>query len=229
MSRKALITILFITTVVVLIFIISINSISYSHSYKYDLVNTTNDKSVEETSDEMIENVQDSEKIIINEEFVQGVKITTYSNITYDVYSNGYKEITNNIESVEFDNSGYNGSTKSLKNQANENVELYYEKINSVLETTNQYRNEVGLNTLTLDKGLCIAASVRALEMSYTEKLSHTRPDGAKCFIVLQDLNINYTSAGENIADGFKYTESVCNAWKNSESHYKNIICNKYV
>lgn len=297
MSRKTLITVLFITAVLVLIVFICLNStVRHSESYKYSLVNTTNDESLKETSDKLDDkienendliysnsnnvespnaglqinsesrsyndtvsrsmeldrrtvtsyndNIQDnieeisqtsveyvdsvSEKVLLKEEFIQGVKVSTYNNITYDLYSNGYKEITNTIESVEVDNSGYNGNTGSLKSEANENIELYSERISDVLEITNKYRSEVGLNNLTLDKDLCLAASVRALEMSYTENLSHTRPDGAKCFIVLDDLDIDYNSAGENIADGFKYTENVCKAWKNSEGHYKNIVCKKY-
>jgi len=288
MSRKALITVLFITTVLVLIVFVCFNStVSHSESYKYGLVNTTNDESLKETSDKLgnkiesennlinnnevqntgsqinsdsrsyndtvsrnmelnrrtvtsynnIEEISQtsveyvdsvSEKVLLKEEFIQGVKVSTYNNITYDLYSNGYKEVTNSIESVEVDNSSYNGNTGSLKSEANENIEVYAERISQVLEITNEYRSEVGLNNLILDKNLCVAASVRALEMSYTENLSHTRPDGAKCFMVLEDLDINYTSAGENIADGFKYTENVCKAWKNSEGHYKNIIGKKY-
>ena len=284
MSRRTLITFLFITIVLIVIVLVSLNS---GNCYEYSLVNTTNDEGLKETSDKIKEdylnysNINNdlvymytgseernynnvpsrsiqfdrmsstsnntnsnnegeifqedvyyvdsvAEKVLIKEEQVQGVKIFTYNNITYDVYSNGYKEISNLIESFEVDNSGYNGDTGSLKKQAVDNVELYSDKINSVLEIINQYRKEQGVNSCVLDKNLCVAASVRALEMSYTENLSHIRPDGAKCFVVLDDLEINYNSAGENIADGFKNAESVCNAWKNSEGHYRNIISKKY-
>ncbi len=110
----------------------------------------------------------------------------------------------------------------------NESEENYLENINEVLDLTNLYRNEVGLNQLSLDENLCEAATVRASEMAVANNLSHTRPDGEKCFVVLDDLGINYVCAAENIADGFTSSETVCDAWKNSEGHYKNIICNKY-
>lgn len=289
MSRKTLITFLFITIVLI---VIALVSLKFNNSYKYSLVNTANDEGLKETSDKIndnfenenclnysnVNNVQEfiqagigtrdynnvtsrnmhfdrirssinntklnsveetfqesaqyvdsvAEKVLVKEDNLHGVKIFTYNNITYDVYSNGYKEISNLIESFEVDNSGYNGNTGSLKNQAVENVELHSEKINSVLEFTNKFRRDKGLDNCVLDNNLCVAASVRALEMSYTENLSHTRPDGAKCFVVLDDLDINYNSAGENIADGFKNSEKVCNAWKNSEEHYRNIISKKY-
>lgn len=276
MSNKTLITVLFITMLVCVIIFVSFNQVnSESDSYKYGVVNTTNEEIVEiseETKEEksnkennfneqrtngstvsrnlendrriVAENAKKevsenspaeikfvgnfSEKIVLKEEFVEGVRIVTYNNVTYDLYSNGDKKITKSIESVEFDNSQYTGSTKTLKNKAKENVQVYSQRIQEVYNLTNQYRNEVNLNNLVLDEELCVAASVRALEMAYTEKLSHTRPDGAKCFVVLKDLNINYVCAGENIGDGFKYSENVCKAWKDSESHYKNIVGQKY-
>lgn len=181
MSKKTLITVLFITTVLVLIVFVCFNStISYSESYKYGLVNTTNDESLKETSDKLDDKIENkinsdsrsyndtvsrnmeldrrtvtsynnieeisktsveyvdsvSEKVLLKEEIIQGVKVSTYNNITYDLYSNGYKQITNLIESVEVDNSGYNGNTGSLKSEANENIELYSERISDVLKIT---------------------------------------------------------------------------------------------
>lgn len=296
MSKKTLLTILFITiTIGFIIFAIVNTVIGQSQSYEYSLVNTTNDKILEDTLDksynmegsininnqnnnynqnnnrnyeintetelneteksnniseirntestvsrssEIERNVEStasvkyvdtlSEKILEKEENIYGVKVSTYNNITYDLYSNGYKDIITSIQSTEIDNSQYNGNTSDLLNEAYRNIDIYSEKVNEVLNFTNQYRNEVGLKNLTLDNGLCAAASVRALEMAYTENLSHTRPDGAKCFVVLKDLNIEYNYAGENIGDGFVMSENVCKAWKQSPSHYKNIVSTKY-
>lgn len=240
MSRKALITTLFVTIMVGLGVVGAVDVYSSQfYSYEYGMVNSTNDEVFEETVDKIngreqlltksVEYVDSLyEKVVDNEEYLYGVKITTYNNISYNLYSDGYKEIVNSIKSVEVDNSNYNGSTATLKKESIENVDMYSDKINSVLNLTNEYRSEVGLNNLKLDKNLCIAASVRALEMSYTGKLSHIRPDGAKCFVVLKDLGINYTNAGENIGDGYIDAESVCQAWKESEGHYKNIVSSKY-
>ena len=296
MSKKTLLTILFITITIGFIIIAIVNTvIGQSQSYEYSLVNTTNDKILEDTLDksynmegsininnqnnnynqnnnrnyeintetelneteksnniseirntestvsrssEIERNVEStasvkyvdtlSEKILEKEENIYGVKVSTYNNITYDLYSNGYKDIITSIQSTEIDNSQYNGNTSDLLNEAYRNIDIYSEKVNEVLNFTNQYRNEVGLKNLTLDNGLCAAASVRALEMAYTENLSHTRPDGAKCFVVLKDLNIDYNYAGENIGDGFVLSENVCKAWKQSSSHYKNIVSTKY-
>ena len=261
MSKRALITIIFITITI----LVSGTCIVYAKndSNKYELVNSTKDEMYENTLDKnevrtyqpssrdnqvdrtvlsenerkinnnistnSVQNVGEySEKVCVKEEFIQGVKVITYNNVTYNISNNGEKQIINEIETIEFDNSTYNGNTSTLLSEAKNNLNNYSEKINVVFDITNQYRKDIGLKAVVLDKNLSIAASVRASEMAYTNKLSHTRPDGAKCFRVLDDLGIQYYFAGENIGDGFKYAENVCQAWKDSESHYKNIINTKY-
>lgn len=169
-----------------------------------------------------------SKKLLYKEEYVYGVKISTYNNVTYDVYSNGYTDVVNNIINIEVDSSNYNGSTASLLNEARESYNQNVSIINEIVNITNCYRKDVDKSQLKLDYNLCIAASVRALEMSYTQKTSHIRPDGARYYLVLDDLGIKYMSSGENICNGFKEPSSACEAWKNSASHYENIISGKY-
>lgn len=205
------------------------NETEYNQTSRSETIERNIETKTEELSTQnakVVENVY--EKVFVKEEYKQGVKVVTYNNITYNVYGDGEKYIINSVESIEIDNSTYNGNTGTLLFEANNNILKYNDKINEVLELTNQYRNEVGLNNLVLDENLCVAATVRALEMSYVENLSHTRPDGAKCFRVLDDLAIHYNYAGENIGDGYKYAENVSKAWKESPSHYENIISNKY-
>ena len=53
---------------------------------------------------------------------------------------------------------------------------------------------------------------------------SHTRPDGSKCFTVLNDYGVTNTPTGENAAWGSVSPEEVVNAWMNSEGHRANIL-----
>lgn len=69
------------------------------------------------------------------------------------------------------------------------------------------------------------AANIRAGEIK--ENLSHTRPNGTSCFTAMSELEIQYTSAAENIAYGQKNPESVMNAWMNSSGHRANILNEK--
>ena len=94
--------------------------------------------------------------------------------------------------------------------------------VNEVLKLVNQYRNQNGLPSVTLDASLCKAAEVRAKEIKTS--FSHTRPNGSSCFTVLGELGISYGGAGENIAYGQSSPSEVMTAWMNSSGHRANIL-----
>ena len=53
---------------------------------------------------------------------------------------------------------------------------------------------------------------------------SHVRPDGSKCFTVLDDYGVTDDPTGENAAWGSVSPEEVVNAWMNSAGHRANIL-----
>lgn len=157
-----------------------------------------------------------------------GTKITEVTYYYYTIYSDSTRElITSNVEYI-YDYSSYNASTADLKNEAvslsNQNFGIY----NSVLNYVNGYRSEVGVENLSLDSQLSLAATIRALEMAWSNKFSHDRPNGSSCFSVLNDLGINYYTVGENIAWGYWDAASVSEGWKNSPGHYANMISSNF-
>lgn len=95
--------------------------------------------------------------------------------------------------------------------------------IEEVIELTNAERKKEGLPALGTMTKLDKAAQIRANELK--EKYSHDRPDGTRCFTVLDDVDINgYSAVGENIALGYTTPEAVVNGWMNSEGHRRNIM-----
>lgn len=79
--------------------------------------------------------------------------------------------------------------------------------------------NLVGkLDKLTLDEDLCLAAQIRSNEI--VKSFSHTRPNGKKCFTVLDDNSITYFAAGENIAAGNKTGKATFIQWKEDNDNY---------
>ncbi|MBQ7031419.1 MAG: CAP domain-containing protein [Bacilli bacterium] len=163
----------------------------------------------------------------INEDSVSykyGVKITTTNTYKVDTYSDGSEDKTKISSKTIYDKTTFNATSNDLKSEAStiasKNKSIYQEVLNHV----NNYRSEVGENNLTLDNNLSIAATIRALEMAYTDKFSHTRPDGSNCFTVLDDLGIMVFTSGENIAYGYNNASSVSKGWRDSEGHYKNMI-----
>ena len=157
-----------------------------------------------------------------------GTKITEVTYYYYNVYSDSSKElISSNVEYI-YDYNSYNASTNDLKNEATSLSSQNYGIYNSVLNYVNGYRSEVGVENLSLDTNLSIAATIRALEMAWSNKFSHDRPNGSSCFSVLNDLGINYFSVGENIAWGYWDAASVSEGWKNSPGHYANMISSNF-
>ncbi len=97
---------------------------------------------------------------------------------------------------------------------------------NEVLKLVNQERAKVGLGALTTNATLQKAANKRAQEI--VTSFSHTRPDGRSSFSVLDEYNISYRAAGENIAYGQKTPSAVMNAWMNSSGHRANILGSQF-
>lgn len=87
-----------------------------------------------------------------------------------------------------------------------------------VLYLVNEERVSNGLQPLTIDSDLTLAAKIRAEEASRC--YSHTRPDGTSCFTVSDKAN------SENLAKAYSYNtlSEVVDAWMNSQGHKENIL-----
>ena len=81
---------------------------------------------------------------------------------------------------------------------------------------------EYGLPALKLNQELLRAANIRVGEIA--QSFSHTRPDGTPCFTVLEDCELSFLTAGENIAQGYATAQEVMAGWMQSEGHRVNIL-----
>jgi len=95
-----------------------------------------------------------------------------------------------------------------------------------VLRLTNLERVNAGLLPLTATVALQTATDIRADEV--LRYFSHTRPDGTRCFTVLDQVGIDAMAMAENIAKGQRSPASVVTAWMNSDGHRKNILDSAY-
>ncbi len=187
---------------------------------------TTKKTNTAETTTTISSNYQDIREVtnLISQENKYGTIIKTYETIYYYTLSNGNEVEFARTSENKFDYSGYSGTTAGLlsdaKSLASENSSKYTEVLNIV----NGYRSEVGASALTIDQNLNIAATIRAMEMGYSNEYSHTRPNGSDCTTILNELNISWYLAGENIAYGQKTPSVVCNDWYNSPGHRANML-----
>lgn len=157
-------------------------------------------------------------------DFKYGIKAVVKTTKTYDLYSDGSKKNEKTTTKTTYDKSGYNASTSDLKDEASQVYASNISLINGVLNYTNSYRDEVGVEKLDLDSDLSIAATIRSMEMAYSGKFSHTRPNGTSCFTIFNERGISSSNMGENIAMGQRSAESVSTSWRNSLGHYENMI-----
>lgn len=101
------------------------------------------------------------------------------------------------------------------------------EKSSDMVELINDYRQSNGLTKLKISAELCDVAMTRALESS--ELWSHTRPNGEGLDTLLDEKNIRWSLAGENLAKHRRSTDkAVIDAWVASESHRKNLLNPQY-
>lgn len=124
---------------------------------------------------------------------------------------------------------GYRADYSDLLPAAKENIEFYSDLINLELSIINGYRAKEGIAPLSLSTELTEIASARAEEIAWSGKHSHTRPNGKNCSSILKEAGITKGIAGENIGWGYASVEDVCQAWKDSETHYENIMNPEFV
>jgi uncharacterized protein YkwD len=98
-----------------------------------------------------------------------------------------------------------------------------------MLNCINMYRAEAGVNPLVLDEALSVAATIRSMEIAYTQvSFEHNRPDGRLYSSVIKEVYGNAYTNGENLAAGFSTATGACQAFRNSPGHYSNMINPNY-
>ena len=153
-----------------------------------------------------------------------GVLCTRTVKTTYMELEDGSEEVYDEDIAEVYTRIGYNASYEDLLPAAEENRKKYKSEINDVLDIINSYREEGGLEPLILDEKLTTIACARAEEIAWSGRHSHYRPNGKFFSSILKDAGITKGSAGENIGWGYPAASDVCEAWKNSQTHYENIM-----
>lgn len=104
-----------------------------------------------------------------------------------------------------------------------ENVQNHFNP-EGILNFTNKYRTEKGLDPLTMDESLVKSACMKAEDMVAKNYWSHDAPDGTKPWYFFREVGYNYQRAGENLAYGQKHSMSVVDGWIKSPEHEKNLV-----
>jgi uncharacterized protein YkwD len=89
----------------------------------------------------------------------------------------------------------------------------------------NVEREKAGLAPVSYSEDVAAAALVRAKEIE--SDVTHTRPDGSKCFTALDDAGIERVWAAENLHRGRSDAARAIQAWMDSDGHRRNMLNEK--
>lgn len=154
-----------------------------------------------------------------------GVVVRKIIRVYYTELPDGTEAVVKEeVDTEYYDRHFYAATYDELLPAAKENRETYRDEIKEVLRIINGYRAAGGLEPLRLNEDLTVIANVRAEELAWSGVHSHTRPNLMSCFSLMRDNGFPSGYAGENIGWGYETAEAVCEAWKNSETHYENIM-----
>lgn len=153
-----------------------------------------------------------------------GVLEHRYKNVYYQIVDGKEVEVGSEYTGSHVNRRNYSATYEELLPAAKENRETYREFIEENLRTVNAYRAEKGIAPLKLNEKMTLMACARAEEVAWSGEHSHTRPNGSRCFTIFKEAGFEKGKAGENLGYVFDNPEEVCQAWKDSKTHYENLM-----
>jgi len=102
--------------------------------------------------------------------------------------------------------------------------DLAAQQSKKIIALTNDLRKSLNVPLLAENQKLDQAAFAKAQDMLLNQYFAHISPVGRGLDYFLSQVNYKYAVAGENLAMGFASPEEVMAAWKDSPTHYANMI-----
>ena len=94
----------------------------------------------------------------------------------------------------------------------------------SIVDAMNRERRAHGLGPLKLETRLSLAAQDRVGDMLRKGYFDHVSPDGLDPFTWVRKRGYRFSLVGENLALGYRTSQSVVTGWMNSPGHRENIL-----
>ena len=97
-----------------------------------------------------------------------------------------------------------------------------------IILLTNDLRRSESLPALSVNSKLDQAAFAKVQDMFLKQYFAHTGVDGRGLEYFLRQADYDYSVSGENLAMGFSDPAEVVEAWKDSPTHYANLVDKDY-
>lgn len=99
---------------------------------------------------------------------------------------------------------------------------------NEIIVIMNNERVSRGLSPLIKHDETTYVARLKSYDMIKTGYFSHNSPIYGSPYKMMKSFDIEFTTAGENIAYGQRNAQDVMTAWMNSPGHRANILSRNY-
>lgn len=97
-----------------------------------------------------------------------------------------------------------------------------------LIELTNLEREKKGLEKVSENEALNMAAKLKAENMFTENYWAHFAPSGKTPWDFISSSGYKFTFAGENLAKNFYTSDEVVHAWMNSQTHRDNLLNPNY-
>ncbi|MBD8498716.1 CAP domain-containing protein [Paenibacillus arenosi] len=140
----------------------------------------------------------------------------TYTTVFYD------KHRKNIVTAVQVIDKQTELAFKSFHGKPSKELQQSFER--QLLDLANASRAQMGKKPFKADTEIASTARKHSQDMSKRSFFDHDNPDGKSPFDRMDDDNISYSSAAENIAAGQTSAIIAHEGWLNSSGHRKNIL-----
>lgn len=96
--------------------------------------------------------------------------------------------------------------------------------VDDIISLANEARKEKNLAPLTKNEQLMNSALIKTQDMKDNNYFEHVSPSGLDMSYFVRKTGYNYSTVGENLAEGYFSAQSVHEAWMSSEGHRENIM-----
>ncbi len=112
--------------------------------------------------------------------------------------------------------------------EPHEYAETFEGTVNDIVALANEARMARGVSELSINTSLMESAMLKAEDMKEKDYFDHITPEGLDISYFVNAAGYNFSTIGENLAEGYFSAQSVHEAWMNSEGHRENMLSSDY-
>lgn len=161
-------------------------------------------------------------KKILKVSILLAILLVLYLVVDFNEFEFKSSKKTDSVEKISQENSIVRNDTKDIQGEDFERDFKGTE--DEIIALANQARFKEELPDLKRNEKLMASAMAKAQDMKDKNYFEHVSPEGLQPWFFAEEVDYQYKTFGENLAEGFFSAETVHDGWMNSEGHRANIL-----